>query len=163
MDRAVGNGKDFLLEFPWNETFAKGGQRVKEGDKITRPKYAKTLNTIAQYGVQEFYEGEIAKSIARAVQNNSGILTENDLRSYSIDTRDDALIDSYHNHTIASPMAPSSGVIAQKILKVLDRYDDLFHDQNNVHRDTHRMIEAMRFGYAMVRGIRRNGFSLDGR
>ncbi|GFF58776.1 gamma-glutamyltranspeptidase 1 [Aspergillus udagawae] len=152
MNRAVGNGKDFLLEFPWNETFAKEGKRVKEGDLVKRKKYAETLQTIAMDGVEEFYKGKIGKSITKAVQSDDGIMTEYDLRNYVIVQRE-PLIDRYHDHTIVSPMAPSSGVIAQKVLKVLNLYGDLFKNLTNVHRDTHRMIEAMRFGYAMRRKL----------
>jgi gamma-glutamyltranspeptidase/glutathione hydrolase len=52
---------------------------LKEGDVCTRPRYAKTLETIARDGPDAFYVGAMAARTAKAVQQRGGILTEKDL------------------------------------------------------------------------------------
>ncbi|KAF7593679.1 hypothetical protein BBP40_011089 [Aspergillus hancockii] len=149
MNRAVGNDKDFLLEYPWNETFARDGRRVQVNETIYRTKYADTLETIANASsVSSFYKGDIAKSIVKAVQDADGIMTCEDLAAYNYIKRDPLHID-YQGYTLTSIRAPASGFIALNALKVLDGYPNFFKRREHVHIDTHRMVEAMRFGYAM--------------
>src|SRR5436190_4117631 len=49
---------DFLTKDPtWALDFASNGTRAKLGDKITRKRYADTLETIGEYGPDTFYTG----------------------------------------------------------------------------------------------------------
>jgi gamma-glutamyltranspeptidase/glutathione hydrolase len=63
MNRAIQErGYNFLLEEPeWAEDFAPNGKLVKEGDIMTRKRYAKTLQTIADEGASVFYKGSMGK------------------------------------------------------------------------------------------------------
>ncbi|KAL4920367.1 gamma-glutamyltranspeptidase [Aspergillus aurantiobrunneus] len=148
MESAVGDDEDFLVNDPsWAVDFAPNGTRVKLGDTITRKRYANTLETIASQGPDAFYSGRIAESLIRAIQSSNGTMTLDDLRNYTAVVRDHTQID-YRGYKITSTTTPSSGTVALNTLKVLDMYERLFTPEN-VNLSTHRMDEAIRFGYGL--------------
>jgi gamma-glutamyltranspeptidase/glutathione hydrolase len=85
-------------------------------------------------------------------------MTVDDLKNYHIERRE-PLKTTYRDHTLVSAGAPASGAVALNTLKVLEKYD--FGDPSELNRNTHRMVEAMKFGYGMVR-ISVNVYCLDG-
>ncbi|KAJ5826042.1 hypothetical protein N7474_003180 [Penicillium riverlandense] len=147
MNSAVGDGPDFLVNDPtWALDFAPNGTRLGVGDIITRRRYADTLEVIAQQGPDAFYSGPIAETMINALQRANGTMTLEDLRDYDVAIRNISQID-YRGYTITSTSAPSSGIVAMSILKILDTYKDFFSSEKSVDLSTHRMDEAMRFGY----------------
>lgn len=54
----------------------------KEGEIVKRPTFAKTLKTIAEHGVQVFYNGSIGKKMVQDVRKKGGIISERDLLAY---------------------------------------------------------------------------------
>ncbi|GAL63201.1 gamma-glutamyltranspeptidase [Algibacter lectus] len=54
----------------------------KANDTIKHPNLAETLERILEHGKDGFYKGETAKTLANFVQENGGIITEEDLASY---------------------------------------------------------------------------------
>lgn len=151
MNSAVGDGEDFLSQDPnWALDFAPNGTRLGLGDTITRKRYADTLEAIAERGPDAFYTGPIAETMIDALQAANGTMTLEDLRNYTVAIRNISQIE-YRGYTVTSTSAPSSGVVAMSILKILDTYKDFFSDEQMVNLSTHRMDEAMRFGYGEVR------------
>ncbi|KAJ5491246.1 Glutathione hydrolase proenzyme [Penicillium diatomitis] len=147
MKLAVGNGEDFLTKDPnWALDFAPNGTRLGLGDIITRKRYADTLETIAQHGPDAFYTGAIAETMINAVQAANGTMTVEDLKNYTVAIRNTSQID-YRGYTITSTTAPSSGIVALSILKILSTYNDFFTCESSLNLSTHRMDEAMRFAY----------------
>ncbi|KAF7591309.1 hypothetical protein BBP40_001685 [Aspergillus hancockii] len=148
MKSAVGSKEDFLSQNPtWAIDFAPNGTRLGLGDIITRRRYADTLETIANHGPDAFYTGPIAETMIQALQAANGTMTLEDLRNYTVTIRNVSQID-YRGFKITGTTAPSSGSVALNILKVLDTYD-AFMEPNNVNLSTHRLDEAIRFGYGM--------------
>ncbi|KAL2822689.1 nucleophile aminohydrolase [Aspergillus cavernicola] len=148
MESAIGDGEDFLVNDPsWAIDFAPHGTRVKLGDTITRKRYADTLEAIATHGPDALYSGPIAETMIKALQAANGTMTLEDLQNYTVIVRDAAQID-YRGYRITSSTAPSSGTVTLNILKVLDTYEPLFATRN-VNLSTHRMDEAIRFGYGL--------------
>ncbi|KAJ5291817.1 Gamma-glutamyltranspeptidase [Penicillium angulare] len=147
MNSAVGSGEDFLsLDPTWAIDFAPNGTRLGLGDIMTRKRLADTLERIADHGPDAFYSGAIAETMIKAIQNSNGTMEVQDLTDYSIAIRNISQI-NYRGYTVTSTTAPSSGVVALNILKVLNTYQDLFSDEKTVNLSTHRMGEAFRFGY----------------
>ncbi|KAF7718169.1 Gamma-glutamyltransferase / Glutathione hydrolase [Penicillium ucsense] len=147
MKLAVGSGEDFLTKDPnWALDFAPNGTRLGLGDIITRKRYADTLETIAQHGPDAFYTGAIAETMINAVQAANGTMTVEDLKNYAVAIRNTSQID-YRGYTITSTTAPSSGIVALSILKILSTYNDFFTCESSLNLSTHRMDEAMRFAY----------------
>ena len=150
MNHAAGY-EDFFTKNPtWAIDFAPGGARLNLGDTMTRHRYADTLEAIAKYGPSAFYSGRIAETMINALQNENGTMTLGDLQNYTVAIRNISQID-YRGYKITSTSAPSSGVIALYILKVLETYKDLFRTEQSVNLSTHRINEAIRFGYGRVR------------
>lgn len=150
MKVAVGSGEDFLTKDPnWALDFAPNGTRLGLGDTITRKRYADTLETIAQKGPDAFYTGAIAETMIDAIQAANGTMTVEDLQNYTVAVRNTSQID-YRGYTITSTTAPSSGIVALSILKILSTYKDFFDCDESVNLSTHRMDEAMRFAYGEV-------------
>ncbi|KAJ6018427.1 hypothetical protein N7499_002848 [Penicillium canescens] len=147
MKSAVGDGEDFLSKNPtWAIDFAPNGTRLGLGDTITRRRYADTLEAIAERGPDAFYTGSIAETMINALQNENGTMTLDDLSNYTVAIRNISQID-YRGYKVTSTSAPSSGIVAMSILKILGTYKDFFATEKDVHLSTHRMDEAMRFGY----------------
>jgi gamma-glutamyltranspeptidase/glutathione hydrolase len=82
-----------------------------------RPRYADTLQKIANSSADAFYSGEIAQSIVDTVQNTGGIMTIADLANYTAIEREPVNI-TYRNTRIFSTVAPSSGAVVLSALKV---------------------------------------------
>lgn len=57
------------------------GEVLQVGQKYKRVEYARTLEHLAQNGVDDFYQGEIGQGIIRAVQTKGGLMTIDDLHS----------------------------------------------------------------------------------
>ena len=93
--------------------FLPGGAPIGEGDRLTNSAYAETLRTLAEKGVSSFYDGKIGRDIARAVQNakRPGLLSEWDLRNYTIKERAPVCVD-VSEHAVCGMGPPSSGGIA---------------------------------------------------
>lgn len=58
------------------------GEVKKEGEIFTRPVFAQTLQEIATYGVDVFYNGSIGDKFAQDIQRRDGIITKEDLEQY---------------------------------------------------------------------------------
>jgi len=142
----MNDGKDFLSVDPaWALDFAPNGTRLGLGDIITRKRYADTLEIIANQGPDAFYSGPIAETMVKALQAANGTMTLDDLRDYTIAIRNVSEID-YRGYRIVSTTAPSSGVVLLNVLKILEGYDDFF-SSGSLNLSTHRLDEAIRFGY----------------
>lgn len=150
MSSAVGDGEDFFTKSPtWALDFAPNGTRLGLGDTITRRRYADTLEAIAKHGPDAFYTGPIAEAMIDALQAENGTMTMKDLANYKIAIRNTSHID-YRGYKITSSTAPSSGSVALSILKTLSTYKDFFSSKKSLNISTHRMDEAIRFGYGQV-------------
>ncbi|KIW30662.1 gamma-glutamyltransferase [Cladophialophora immunda] len=137
---------NFLVDDPnWAIDFAPNGTLLGTGDTITRKRYADTLEAIAQEGPDAFYQGPIAEATIAAVQAANGTMTLEDLHNYTVAIRPTANI-TYRGYRLFSCSAPSSGEVALSVLKTLELYPDFFH-AGTVNLSTHRLDEAIRFGY----------------
>ncbi|OKL62532.1 hypothetical protein UA08_02420 [Talaromyces atroroseus] len=140
------DGDSFLRTDPsWALDFAPNGTLLGLGDTIYRTRYADTLEFIANQGSDAFYSGPIAETMIQAVQAANGTMTMEDLQAYKPTLRDAQQID-YRGYKITSTSAPSSGSIGLSILKIVDGYNDFFSPETT-ELSTHRLNEAMRFGY----------------
>jgi len=138
--------RNFLVEDPdWAIDFAPNGTLVKLGDRITRKRYADTLETIAREGPDVFYTGAMARAMIETVQKSNGTMTIADLANYTIETRQPAEID-YRGFKLRSCSAPASGSVALSALKIIEGYDDI-GASSTTNLSTHRLDEALRFAY----------------
>ncbi|KAJ6013399.1 hypothetical protein N7540_007990 [Penicillium herquei] len=143
----VGSGEDFLSKDPdFAVDFAPNGTRLGLGDTITRKRLADTFELIAKQGPDAFYFGPVAETMINAVQKANGTMVLEDLANYKIAIRNTSQI-NYRGYTVTGATAPSSGSVVLSILKILETYPDFFSSESSVNLSTHRMDEAIRFGY----------------
>lgn len=139
-------GRDIFSEDPiWAEDFAPNGTRVGKGDVMTRKRYARTLEAVAVEGPKAFYEGQLAKATIRALRKTNGSMTMEDLAKYDIFSKMPITID-YKGFRLHGCGAPASGAVALGVLKVLEGYE-AFVQGHTMNLSTHRLDEALRFGY----------------
>lgn len=139
----VGN---FLVDDPnWAIDFAPNGTRKGLGDRISRKRYAATLDTIAEHGPDAFYTGPIAQTWINHINATGGNMTLEDLKNYTVAIRKPASI-SYRDFNVHSCSAPSSGTVAMSILKIIEGYDEIGW-ASTTKQSTHIFDEALRFAY----------------
>ncbi|MFD1162320.1 gamma-glutamyltransferase [Hwangdonia seohaensis] len=130
------NKDSIILEQPW-----------KENDTIKYNALANTLERILQNGRDEFYKGETAKKLASFIQENGGIITEEDLAKYEAKWRTPITFD-YDDLKVISMSPPSSGGIClAQIMKMVEPYP-LHEFGHNSLKSIQVITEAERRAYA---------------
>ncbi|KAI4248621.1 MAG: hypothetical protein LQ352_005885 [Teloschistes flavicans] len=146
MNSATTGQENFLVDEPsWAIDFAPNGTRLGLGDILTRRRYADTLDTIARRGANAFYTGPIANATIQALRRANGTMTLNDLKNYTVAIRKPASI-TYRDYKLTACSAPSSGEVALSVMKTIEGYPDI-GSSATVNLSTHRLDEAIRFGY----------------
>ncbi|KAF9365630.1 hypothetical protein BGX34_009165 [Mortierella sp. NVP85] len=130
----------------WSAVFAPHGTVLQEGQRIKRPALATTLETIGREGADAFYAGPIAQSMVDYIQANGGVLTMKDMQSYKPILKK-PLVGYYQGRKVYTAPAPTSGPVLISILNILERYN-LGRFKENANVEVHRLVEAMKFGYA---------------
>lgn len=117
------------------------------GDTIKHPAYAKTLQKIMEEGRDGFYKGEVAQKLAAFVQENGGLITEEDLEKYEPVWRDPIVFD-YKDIKVISMSPPSSGgVTINQMFKMMEPYD-VSKFGHNSEKTIQLFTEASRRAYA---------------
>jgi gamma-glutamyltranspeptidase / glutathione hydrolase len=102
------------------------GRPWPTGYKLANPALADTLEIIARDGPKAFYEGEIARDIVKAVQEDPrqpGKLAAEDLANYRAKERD-PVCSSYRAYRVCGAALPSSGgVTVSQVLDLIGPYD----------------------------------------
>lgn len=88
----------------------KSGTLLDAGEAIFIPHLADSLAAIAEEGDRVFYEGEIGRKIIDHVAEGDGLLTREDLRSYSPDVREALLVDVGQWQIGMNPLPAIGGV-----------------------------------------------------
>ncbi|CAG2223388.1 CD224 [Mytilus edulis] len=117
-------------------------------DLITNPQTGKFYLMKA---LMLFIMGTLTKDIVADIRDAGGIITEEDLAGYTAPTKDPLVIKLNKNETIYSSILPSSGVVYQFILNILDGYKlstDSVSTKEKEILTWHRIIEAFKFAYA---------------
>lgn len=133
-----------LIKDPaWAEILAPEGRMLRQGDVIKRTKYARTLQSIAEEGIDSFYNGSIARQLVKTIKEHGGIMTLKDLASYNAKVLE-PLVGSYRGYTIITSPPPSSGAVLLAVLNILEGFSIKKLDSLTFHR----IIESWKFGYA---------------
>ena len=119
----------------------------QEGDSIWYEDLGNTLERIRDTGAAGFYEGKTADDIVAEMVRGKGIITHEDLKSYTAVWRT-PLTSAYKNYKIISMPPPSSGGVALvQLLKSVEKYP--LKDMGwNTSESIHLLTEAERRAYA---------------
>lgn len=144
---------DIMNEQTLRDTFVNNqtGKLYKSGEVLKRVKLAETLEKIAENG-EDFYNGSIAQDLVNDINNLGGVLTIDDLKSYSVKVRN-AINVSIHNgeYTLLTCPPPASGPVIAFILNILDSFNTTCNQTENINDrilSLHRFIEALKFAFA---------------
>ncbi|XP_032684542.1 scoloptoxin SSD14-like isoform X2 [Odontomachus brunneus] len=113
------------------------------GDRIKRPKLAKTLTQLAIHGPNIFYNGFMTDELVKEITRFKGIITKQDFQTYRVKWRQPIVL-KVANMTIYSAPPPGSGAILTFIINVLHRLIPV----NNEHIMWQRMVETFKWAYA---------------
>src|SRR5579859_5288787 len=89
-------------------TYFPEGRPPLEGELVHLPDLAQTYRTIATYGADAFYRGEIGQRLVRAVQAAGGWLTEADLAAFT-PVWHEPLVVTFRGYRVHMPPPPSLG------------------------------------------------------
>ncbi|MEM9469407.1 MAG: gamma-glutamyltransferase [Pseudomonadota bacterium] len=130
--------------------FPDGKTPIQVGERLGNSAYAATLRTLAQDGVDAFYQGHIAKDIVakvRGIKSNPGQLSLEDFTSYRAKMRN-TVCDTYRGYKICSMGEPSSGGLTLlQTLRILEQFNLKALGANNP-KSWHIIAEASRLAFA---------------
>ena len=119
----------------------------KKGDRFIQRDLAKTLNRIAKFGRDGFYDGPVADMIVKEMQRGNGLISHKDLADYSSIYRE-PVKGEYKDHIVLSMGPPSSGgALLIHMLNMLEHYpiDSLGWNSSDY---VHLLTEVERRAYA---------------
>lgn len=119
----------------------------KTGDTVKNLALSRTLQKLVDNGKTEYYGGETGKTLVKFIQNNGGIITLKDLKSYETVWRKPITF-QYKNLRIISMAPPSSGGVAlAQILKTVEKFPLKAFGHNSL-KTIQVITEAERRAYA---------------
>ena len=122
--------------------FVAGERPPRVGDRLVQPELARTLKRLADHGPRAFYEGDLARDIARDLRRVGSPLTLDDLRDYRADVVAPLSL-RIGDAVLHVPPPPSQGVLSLMILATLRR---VWQEAENETAKTHLLIEAIKQG-----------------
>jgi gamma-glutamyltranspeptidase/glutathione hydrolase len=141
----IQNNLELLRRYPSSaKVFLQQSEALPAGHVLIQEDLARTLRSIAEYGVSGFYQGEIARKLVQGVQEYGGIWTLQDLERYVVLERRPVEF-TYKGIKVVSASLPSSGgIVLGQVLQMLEHFNLSALDR--VAR-AHLIIEALRRAY----------------
>jgi gamma-glutamyltranspeptidase/glutathione hydrolase len=148
--RGLNGNRDNFIEYNTvapDFFLAAEGTEWKEGDTVSIPDLARTLERIRDNGRDGFYKGETARLIVEEMKRGNGIISLEDLEQYEAVWRN-PIQTEYRGYQIVSMPPPSSGGIAlAQLLQSVEPFD--LGDYGFQSKEAiHLMVEAERRAYA---------------
>ncbi len=127
--------------------FWRDGAPLKSGDVLVQKDLANSLRHIAKQGSYAFYQGDIARRIAKEMEPYPGAITLKDLASYQAIERE-PVTGTYRGYEVVTMPPPSSGgAHLVQMLNMLERWP-LGDWGHNSAQSVHHMAESMKLAYA---------------
>jgi gamma-glutamyltranspeptidase/glutathione hydrolase len=104
--------------FVWERYLLRGA--VKVGDRIHVPEQAEALRRIARDGRDGFYAGPVADAMVKAVQDDGGFLTHDDLRDYTVREFEPLRTTFRDLEILGMPPPSSGGIVLAQVLGMLE-------------------------------------------
>lgn len=104
----------------YGEIFTSGGSALKEGDRLRQPALALTLSMLAENGLQDFYSGKIACSIAADLAALGSPVTADDLAAHRV-SEPLPLSVQVSGVRLYNTAPPTQGLASLLILALFDR------------------------------------------
>ena len=130
----------------WGTTFTPKGRAPYAGERWTSPAHGQTLRRLAQAGVRDFYEGQLADKIVSFAKATGGLLSADDLATHQSQWVD-PISTTYREHTIWEIPPNGQGLTALIALAILEGTDLPDYPHGSVE-SLHLQIEAMKLAFA---------------
>mgnify|MGYP001605097819 FL=1 len=102
--------------------FLNDGMPWTAGERFRNPALARTLKIIANKGVDAFYNGELADSLERFMQENDGWVRKSDLQGYRALAKT-PLKGTYRGYELLVPGSPVGGPRILATLNILEHFN----------------------------------------
>lgn len=148
LNQELNSRKERLLADPGAaSTYLVEGEAPQLGVNFRQSDLGQVLKSIRDNGRSGFYEGWVAKTIAQAMAESGGIITEGDLKNYRVVERE-PVRGTFRGYEVVSAPPPSSGgTHIIQMLNILEPFDLQVMGHNSAEY-IHHVIEAMKIAYA---------------
>ncbi len=103
------------------DIFLIDGKIPQKGELIKQPVLASTLQRLAEVGASDFYDGQIAETIAHDMKENNGWISLQDLNNFPEPRISPALRTNYHDYTVFTSTPPCGGWVVLLALNLLEQ------------------------------------------
>jgi gamma-glutamyltranspeptidase/glutathione hydrolase len=130
----------------WQQVFTRDGRLPSAGERWTSPGHAACLKALAERGVRDFYEGEVAARLCDFAARTGGALRAEDLAHHCSEWVQPISI-RYRDHEVWELPPNAQGIAALQALGILDGAGagELTHGSAELW---HLQIEAMKLAFA---------------
>jgi gamma-glutamyltranspeptidase/glutathione hydrolase len=122
--------------------FEKNGKKLKEGDIFYCPEIVNTLDEIAKTRGRSLYDGSLAKTLIKTVQEGGGLITRQDLQDYKVVHRKTASVEYRGVHIATNPPPSSGGALIAHSLSLLSKFNLKIMDWHSPEHLAH-LLEVM--------------------
>lgn len=133
-------------------TFAPSGRPPELGERFSQPRLASTLEHLVRSGFDDFYRGDLARSIARDLEAAGSPLRLADLEKHHAAFVEPLSL-GVDGHTVYNLPPPTQGLAS---LLLLDLYGRVRAERAESFDHVHRLVEATKLAFAV-----RNRFVTD--
>ncbi|NQX71181.1 gamma-glutamyltransferase [Paenibacillus alba] len=107
---------------PLSSLFIADGVLLKEGDRLIQKELAQTLRQIQREGRDAFYKGTIMQSVVKSIQQDGGLLQEEDFQQYTGEWVE-LLTTTYRGYEIYQMPPNSQGFTALMMMNMLENIE----------------------------------------
>ena len=125
------------------DCYLPGGKSLRENDRLCQATVADTLQLLAHAGLDEFYRGDLAASLARELESFGSPLRLEDFHNHRA-LRVDPLSTQVSGHTVYNLPPPTQGLASLLLLGVHDRLD---RAQLDTSAYVHSLVEATKCAF----------------
>ncbi|MGF1596676.1 MAG: gamma-glutamyltransferase family protein [Acidimicrobiales bacterium] len=130
----------------WSTVFAPGGRAPDAGQRWASPGHARTLRTLVERGLRDFYDGEVAGAIAAYAAETGGALSAADLAAHQGEWVEPISV-PYRDHEVWEIPPNGQGIAALMALGMVAATPVADHPQIDA-TSWHYQIEAMKLAFA---------------
>jgi len=106
----------------FKETYMANGRMPQKGEIFKNPYLADTYEKIATKGRDEFYKGDIARTIAAYMKRNGGFLSYEDMAAHQSEWIE-PVSTNYRGYDVWELPPNGQGIAALQILNIIEQYD----------------------------------------
>lgn len=140
--------RDELGRFPSTAAvWFRDGRPLRAGELVVQKGYAETLKKIAAQGRRVFYDGEVARTTARFMEANGGLLSFEDLSNYQAHEAEPIHINYRGEYEVYEAPPNSQGHVLLQSLNILEGFSLKYMGHNSAPY-LHVVTEALKLSFA---------------